>query len=125
MIHLSRRRFGAILTSLTVFSRRARSFTAYTSSQNGNWADASTWGGMGPPVDGDTCTISHTVTVAASTTAAVGNSTPGGDSVVITATTGTLVINGTLTINGDLNHQGTITMGPDSILEFGNAGYEW
>jgi hypothetical protein len=32
--------------------------TAYTSTQSGDWSDTATWGGSGPPGDGDSATIS-------------------------------------------------------------------
>ena len=47
----------------------------YIASVSGNWSNAATWGGSGPPGDGDTVTINNgvTVTVAANTTVTVGN----------------------------------------------------
>jgi large repetitive protein len=58
-------RFGARF-ALLVFSFFAASplFAAtYTSSQNGNWSSASTWGGAGVPGAGDTATVNHVVTL--------------------------------------------------------------
>lgn len=94
---------------------------AYTSTQTGNWADTSTWGGSGPPVSGDTATIAttHAVTVAA--TATVGNTA--------TATgTDELTILGNLTINTTITFtvQGDILLDPtasgDGILTINGSG---
>jgi hypothetical protein len=97
----------------------------FTSSQAGNWTSGSTWSGAGVPGAGDTWTINHKVTVQPGDSIVTGNSTPGMISGTINPTTGELVINGTFHLDGDLSHQGTITLGPDSVLEFGNAGYTW
>jgi len=80
---------------------------AFTSTQSGNWSDTATWGGSGPPGDGDTAIIAtgHTVTVTGDV--AVGsNASAVGDAVEIQATDGStfgkLVVNDgvTLTLKG-------------------------
>lgn len=94
------------------------------SAGTGNWQDASKWSSCGGtyPQAGDTATIAagHTITIPANETDTLG--TAGGSSGVnvltIAQNTGVLVINGTLHFDGDLMQQGTITMGPDSVMEF-------
>jgi hypothetical protein len=43
----------------------------YTSTQSGNWSAPSTWGGSGPPGNGDTAVVNHAITVDADTTIGV------------------------------------------------------
>jgi len=83
---------------------------AYTSTQVGNWADTSTWGGSGPPIDGDTATLSHAVTVAADAT--LGTSPNNTTTFVVTIST-----NGSLTINTGvtLTCKGNISVAPSSV----------
>ncbi len=96
---------------------------AYTGSVTGNWADTATWGGSGPPVDGDSVTINTgiTVTVATSTTATVGTAP---DNVttydVLINGTGQLVINGTLNCktNMDITGGGIVTVNGGGTLNF-------
>ena len=96
---------------------------AYTASVTGNWADTATWGGSGPPVNGDSAAINTgiTVTVAAGTNAACGTSA---DNVttydVDVAGTGKLVIaNGArLVVKGNLRFVG----GSGSRLEINGTG---
>jgi hypothetical protein len=79
-----------------------------TSTQTGNWADTSTWGGSAAPGDGDIAIITsgHTVTVAANATVG-SNSANVGDAVEIRATDSTtfgkLIVNDgvTLTLKGN------------------------
>lgn len=78
--------------------------SAYTSTQTGNWSAQSTWGGTGPPGNGDTATVAtgHTVTVDGATT--VGSSPADRTTMVLTVSgTGKLVIASgvTLTVNGN------------------------
>lgn len=70
---------------------------ARTSSQNGNWADSSTWGGAAAPGNGDTATVGHVVTVAANAT--VGHSPGAGDvtQAVLVNAGGSVVINSGVT----------------------------
>ena len=82
---------------------------AYTASVTGNWADTATWGGSGPPGNGDTVTINDgiTVTIPVSTSVTVGTSpaddtgTPAIQSASSTGT-GVLVVNGTLIFRGPI-----------------------
>lgn len=67
---------------------------SYTTSQAGNWSAQATWGGSGPPGNGDTATVNHNVTVDVNTT--VGTSP---------ASSGTTA----LTINPGLDTQDMIT----------------
>jgi len=98
---------------------------AYTASVTGNWADTATWGGSGPPGNGDTVTIndSITVTIPASTSVTVGAS-PDDDvsthaiSTTTAGGTGKLVINGTLIFRGTVRQGNTDwDVGPGAILE--------
>lgn len=82
---------------------------AYTASVTGNWADTATWGGSGPPGDGDTVTISNgiTVTIPVSTSVTVGAS-PADDTATAAISrasssgTGKLIVNGTLIFRGSV-----------------------
>jgi hypothetical protein len=96
---------------------------AYTASVTGNWADTATWGGSGPPVNGDSAAINTgiTVTVAAGTNAACGTSA---DNVttydVDVAGTGKLVIadGARLVVKGNLRFVG----GSGNRLEINGTG---
>jgi hypothetical protein len=48
---------------LSLFVATSLFAATFTSSQNGNWSSASTWGGAGVPGAGDTATVNHTVTL--------------------------------------------------------------
>ena len=77
---------------------------AYTSTQNGNWNDAATWGGSGvawPQVAGDTAVVRHDVTY----DAGMSSSTVLGD-VTCYAGGGTLIHSGEMHINGVLTIDG-------------------
>ena len=58
-------RFGArfALLVFTLVAAIPLFAATFTSSQNGNWSSASTWGGAGVPGAGDTATVNHTVTL--------------------------------------------------------------
>lgn len=101
---------------------------AYTSTQTGNWASTSTWGGSGPPVSGDTATIAatHTVTVPDGTTAVCGTSPATGGAAALVIT-GTLVVgggaSGQLTVKGPVTqNSAAVTFNAGSILEFDASG---
>lgn len=68
---------------------------AYTSTQNGDWNDAATWGGGGFPGIGDTADIQHDVTVTADQIVGTYPSPAGADVIVNDA--------GSLTINDDVD----------------------
>lgn len=75
---------------------------AYTSTQTGNWSDTATWGGSGPPGNGDTATVNHTVTVDVDTT--VGTSGASGTTAVTVGSAGQVVVPDgiRLTVRGDV-----------------------
>jgi hypothetical protein len=50
---------------------------SYTSTQSGNWSSTSTWGGSGPPGNGDTATIASGTTVTVDTAVTVGSNASG------------------------------------------------
>jgi hypothetical protein len=98
---------------------------AFTASVTGNWADTATWGGSGPPGDGDTVTINDgiTVTIPVSTTVTIGaspdddTSTPAIQSASSTGT-GKLIVNGTLNFRGSIRQaDSTWEVGPNAICE--------
>lgn len=77
---------------------------AYTSSGNGNWSNAATWGGSGPPGDGDTASIGHTITVDVDTI--IGSSPNDTTTAVITLTAARVLTVGagvTLTVKGNVS----------------------
>ena len=96
---------------------------AYTTTTTGNWSSTATWGGSGPPGDGDTVTMSYNVTVDVNTT--VGSSpNTGGTAAILMSTasrTVTLTIGTgiTLTCKGDIT-QGATYLTQSSIVM--NAG---
>ena len=76
---------------------------SYTSSQSGNWNQASTWGGAGVPGAGDTCTISN-VTVTLSDSRTVGTDVGGSTACSVTGTGAlTIASGGNLSLHGDLS----------------------
>ena len=87
----------------------------YTATQNGNWNDPATWGGVGTPTSADDVnTASYTVTVNADSSC---------KNITIDAG-GTLNYSGTntLTVTGDWTNNGTYNAGTNGIVEFaGNA----
>lgn len=95
---------------------------AYTSTQSGNWNLATTWGGSGYPVDGDTWTISagHTVTynITAYQTVGVGNGVVNNTGRLTFSTNGKMKLNGLLDIYGDL------IMGPDTEISIRGGNTE-
>ncbi len=111
--------------------------TAYVASVTGNWASTATWGGSGPPGNGDSVTINNgiTVTIPVSTSVTVGTSPATGGTAAIACTswtttgTGTLVIYGSLTYRGPVEACGTgwvveagATIIHDSSVALSNAG---
>ena len=84
---------------------------AFTASVTGNWADTATWGGSGPPGDGDTVVIANaiTLTIPVSTSVTIGASPDDDVSTPAIESAGT----GTLTINGDLIFKGTVKQSSD------------
>ncbi len=95
----------------------------FASSQSGNWNDTATWGGSGPPGNGDTCQIlGHTVTVTADVT--IGLSSAGGNyAIALNHASANLVINNgvTVTCRGDvwkLFSGAKVTMNAGSKFKF-------
>lgn len=96
---------------------------AYTTSQAGNWSDQATWGGSGPPGNGDTATVAHNVTVDANTT--VGTSPSDQTTLVLTVNNGitlTVAAGVTFIVRGNVNSGGNagggLVLSAGSILEF-------
>ena len=82
-----------------------------TSSQTGNWADSSTWGGAAAPVDGDSAVVgtsTHVVTIPQGSPVTVGAS--GADGVIAITLVGSLVINDALIVKGDISQQRTASV---------------
>lgn len=110
--------FFATLTWLFVSNNHVYA-AAYTSTQNGNWNAAATWGGAGVPVAGDTVTIANgdVVTVTANA-AATSITIPGGnqDSYITINNGISLTVSGaiTLTSNSD-NDWKEIRVGSGSL----------
>lgn len=98
--------------------------SAYTSTQSGNWSSASTWGGSGPPANGDTATVAtgHAVTIDTDTT--VGASGAAATVAITVNATGTLTLAAgkVLTLRGNLLiGNTTFTMAAGSTLTFDSS----
>jgi len=80
-----------MLVSLTVFTPSELCAASYTSTQDGVFSDAATWGGSGPPSlsKGDDINIGHTVTIKEDATI------EGGTDITVT-TGGVFVVDGTI-----------------------------
>jgi len=85
---------------------------AYTTTQTGDWDLAATWGGSGPPGDGDTATVDHAVTIDQNTT--VGSS-PGDSTTVV------LALNADLTVAAGVTFtvKGTVVQANNIDADFG------
>lgn len=110
--------------------------TAYVCSQTGNWSSAATWGGVGVPTTGDTCTIgAFTVTVDVNTS--VGTSPNDVITKVVdqTSAIGSLIVASgvTFTVKGNFGgvNASVFTMSAGSTLTFdasasaGSPVYTW
>jgi hypothetical protein len=100
---------------------------AYTATVTGNWSAQATWGGSGPPGNGDTVDIRVPVTLDSSVT--IGTSGIAGTIAILVdatgANTGSLTMaNGTsLTVRGDTRlADAVLTMGSGCSYIFGNGG---
>lgn len=94
-----------------------RAFAAsFTSTQSGNWSDATTWGGGGTPVAGDSVTIATGTTVTVTADVSVTGITIADSATAILTinTTKTLTASGTVTIGtaGFIQGAGTLAL-PD------------
>jgi len=97
--------------------------TAYTSTQSGDWSNTATWGGSGPPGDGDTATIELTHTVEIDGDTVVGTS-PGDKTTYVLVIKDTAQLkwkdspsdNWTFTVKGnvDIQHGGKFSVGTSS-----------
>ncbi len=91
------------------------SFAAsFSSTQNGNWNVAATWGGAGIPGDGDDVTISHDVTITVNQIIGTGSG-----SAISINNSGTLSVNQNiiLTCRGSIFASGNIIMAAGAELE--------
>lgn len=96
---------------------------AYTATQSGNWSDAATWGGSGPPGDGDTATVgAFTVTVDVDTTVGTSPNDTTTNVVNKSSATGSLIVGAgvTFTVKGNIGGVNTsvFTMQPGSAVVF-------
>ena len=93
---------------------------AYSSTQNGNFSDSSTWGGN-TPGDGDTLTINHTVTL-------TGTNTPtNGFGDIRVANNGILTNadNATLRMNGNIRVETSNSSEPATVHFKDNLTVSW
>src|SRR6516225_4277286 len=101
--------------------------SSYTSTQNGAWNLTSTWGGSGPPGNGDTATIAgHAITIGTAVT--VGSSpNTGGTAALTMQGSSTLAINagGSLILKGDLSVNGLGSGLPTSITMAAGTSLNW
>jgi hypothetical protein len=90
---------------------------AYTSSQDGNWSDTATWGGSGPPGNGDTVTINHNVTLTGNVTVGSSPATGGTAAIKFGNVTGKTLNLGAyrLICKGDID-AGTAYLGINTVL---------
>jgi len=93
---------------------------AYSSSQNGNFSDSSTWGGN-TPGDGDTLTINHTVTLTGTNTPTNGF----GDIKVANNGILTNANNATLRMNGNIRVETTNSSEPATVHFKDNLTISW
>ena len=93
---------------------------AYSSTQNGNFSDSSTWGGN-TPGDGDTLTINHTVTLTGTNTPTNGF----GDIKVANNGTLTNADNATLRMNGNIRVETTNSSEPATVHFKDNLRISW
>jgi uncharacterized repeat protein (TIGR01451 family) len=109
-------RFALLVFSL--FAAIPMFAATFTSSQNGNWSSASTWGGAGVPGAGDTATVNHIVTLDIPVSVAT---------LTLTGTvTGTQSLTVTTTFNwngGVQSGGGTTTIASGATTNLGGYGY--
>lgn len=114
---MTRRLLSAVVIVACLLGGSAHG-AAYTSAQSGAWSDDATWAGSGVPGSGDSATIgtsTHVITLDQNVSGLTG----------LTITQGELTwgTNGnTLSLAGNLTlDRGTLTGGPDGVLEFDNS----
>jgi len=92
--------FTLLIALFCVSNARA---TAFTNTLTGDWNDTATWGGSGPPGEGDTAAIITGTTVTVSDTRSVG-------AVTLLRTTGNttkLAVTGSLTVTNTITQSGS------------------
>lgn len=104
--------------------------TAYTSTQAGDFNSATTWGGGGYPVDGDTAIIATGHAITATTPVTVGTSGATGTTAVTLQGTGSLSISSSFNCRGNLLQQrgSTVTGLPGGSLVLdapAGSQYKW
>lgn len=116
------------LVILQLLAGMAATFAAaYTSSQTGNWSSTSTWGGSGPPGNGDTVSIgAHTITVDTNTTVGDSPNNTTNRTVNMTSASSILLVasNVTFTVKGNIAHVNGSEhrQSPGSTVTFDNSG---
>jgi hypothetical protein len=96
---------------------------SYTASVVGYWDQPATWGGQGPPANGDTVSINDGVTVFVQDSRIVGASAPAGTLAINCNNTGTIYIlsGATLTVRGDIAYTAGANYTPYIIVQGGGA----
>ena len=97
----------------------AVSGVSFTSSQTGNWSDTATWGGSGPPGDGDDATIASTHVVTVNDARLIGDATANVRLTVASGGTLTIASGGTLTVKSHSSIAGTLTLAGGGAYKFG------
>lgn len=103
--------------------------TTYTSTGNGNWNNAATWGGLGPPTTGDTANVLNTVTATAPVTVGTVNIVAAGKVIVAGVSfhyTAAASWNATSSANTcafTLNAGSTLTMDANFVLPVSGYAY--
>lgn len=107
-------RLVLLVLVFTIFINSILNGASYTSTQNGTWSSATTWGGTGIPGDGDNVIIEHNITITLNKIIGTGSGTA-----ITINNSGTLTLNSnfTLTCKGNIIASGTITLEAGSNLE--------
>jgi hypothetical protein len=98
---------------------------AYTSTQTGNYSSTATWGGVGPPGNGDTFTVATATVVTVDVSSIAGTSGVNGTTAVTLAGTGQLVVGAGVTFTARGNVVGTSSAIGGTPLVTMNAGSTW
>jgi hypothetical protein len=92
---------------------------AYASTQDGDWSDQATWGGVGPPGDGDSATISLGDTVDIDGDITLGTN-PANSSTIDLFIVGTLQWKTTAGVNWTFTMKGNVDIALGGLFEIGN-----